>query len=130
MIRGSLNPGGFLCAYTPTERVKRTVASVFPYVLAIESSVSPFMLASDQPIVFDKAEIRRRFENPELQNYLEVSGQDGQASREIDLFLRTAKVIELTPDNRQGLDVGDELLHGLIAPQRVAGHHLVGGIFR
>ncbi|MBI5675443.1 MAG: hypothetical protein HZC48_06435 [Nitrospirae bacterium] len=57
LIKQHLKPGGIFCQWLPTDRVERTVLKAFPYVLKFSAS---FVLASNEPIKFNKVEIIKR----------------------------------------------------------------------
>ena len=107
LVRRSLKPGGWLCTYTPTERVRRTVVDVFPHVLSIDSASAHFMIAGDTPIEFSTEAIRRRFGRPEVQAYLERSGLAERTAADIDLFLRSARIVVVRPGDRGPWATGD-----------------------
>ncbi|MBM3554027.1 MAG: spermidine synthase [Alphaproteobacteria bacterium] len=61
-VRAHLKPGGIAVQWMPTDRVRRTFASVFPQVLEIH----PALLGSDQPIPFDRDRLRARLQEPAI----------------------------------------------------------------
>jgi spermidine synthase len=58
LIQDHLAPGGLMAQWTPTPRVANTITEVFPYVVRFTVPTyrdSPFVVASNQPIPFDRA---------------------------------------------------------------------------
>ena len=103
LVQRSLKPGGLLCTYAPTERVKRTVLEVFPHVLSLDW----FMIASDQPIRLDRKRFIERFRSEAVQRYLRESGRARQVNGDIAEFLQGVRVLEITPENRNQQPGGD-----------------------
>jgi predicted membrane-bound spermidine synthase len=57
LIRDHLAPGGLMAQWTPTPRVVNTITEVFPYVSRFVVPTyrdSPFVIASNEPIPFDR----------------------------------------------------------------------------
>ena len=46
-----LKPGGLMCSWTPTPRIRRTFRQCFPYVLAVEGG--GISLGSNEPLALD-----------------------------------------------------------------------------
>lgn len=58
LIEEHLAPGGLFAQWTPTPRVANTITEVFPYVVRFTVPTyrdSPFVVASNEPIPFDRA---------------------------------------------------------------------------
>lgn len=72
LIRDRLTDGGFAVTWAPTERIRATFRAVFPYV----AEVSPMLIGSRAPIVFDAGAIRRRASRPETQAHYSRAGID------------------------------------------------------
>jgi hypothetical protein len=58
-----LKPGGVMCTWAPTQRVRRTFRAVFPYLL--ENADAELLVGSAQPIAFEPASWRARAEAAE-----------------------------------------------------------------
>lgn len=71
--RERLAPGGLMAQWRASDRVARTFASVFPYVVDVGVFV---LLGSDQPIRVDIAELTARLHDPEIQRYLQLAPED------------------------------------------------------
>jgi spermidine synthase len=107
-----LKPGGLMCSWTPTPRIRRTFRHVFPYVLAIEGG--GISLGSNEPIVIDLAGWSRRIASPDAVAYLGKDAAADVAQRLEKAQLRTdsprAEFNEdlfprdefLTPDSTRG----------------------------
>lgn len=63
-----LKPGGFMCSWTPTPRIRRTFRSVFPYVIALEGG--GISVGSNDPVVVDLPAWHGRLDAPEVAGYL------------------------------------------------------------
>lgn len=63
-----LAPGGLMCTWSPTPRVRRTFRSVYPHVLSLLDGV--VLIGSREPIALDPAAWVRRADSPEVQRYL------------------------------------------------------------
>jgi hypothetical protein len=63
-----LKPGGLMCSWTPTPRIRRTFRHVFPYVVALEGGGTS--VGSNEPLRLDLPAWRRRLEAPEVAAYL------------------------------------------------------------
>ena len=109
LCRSRLAPGGILCTYVPTERTRRTVVDVFPYVLDFHAipDFASFIIASDSPLHFDRDEIRRRFEQPWTQQYLERSGLRGPTRELFERFMELVEVTVIDERNRDEYRRGD-----------------------
>jgi SAM-dependent methyltransferase len=57
-----LKPGGLMCSWTPTPRIRRTFRRVFPYVIALEGG--GVSLGSNEPLAVDLPAWRLRLEAP------------------------------------------------------------------
>jgi predicted membrane-bound spermidine synthase len=65
LIKEHLAPGGLMAQWTPTPRVVNTIMEVFPYVSRVTVPTyrdSPFVIASNQPIEFDRAALLEHLE--------------------------------------------------------------------
>ncbi len=62
LIRDRLRTGGIFCQWTPTDRIRNGILSVFPYVL----DFNWFMLAGDAPLDFDPRVLERRLSEVRL----------------------------------------------------------------
>ena len=65
LLRAHLAPGGLAVSWAPTDRVKRTFASVFPHV----AQYKDVFVGSNEPIVIDREAIVRRIDDPAIQRY-------------------------------------------------------------
>jgi len=63
-----LKPGGFMCSWTPTPRIRRTFRHVFPYVIALEGG--GISVGSNEPLRIDLAVWHGRLDAPEVAEYL------------------------------------------------------------
>ena len=63
-----LAPGGLMCTWSPTPRVRRTFRSVFPHVLSLLDGV--VLIGSRDPIAMDPQAWARRADSPEVRRYL------------------------------------------------------------
>jgi hypothetical protein len=63
-----LKPGGLMCSWTPTPRIRRTFRHVFPHVLALEGG--GISIGSDSPIAIDLPAWRARLADPRVVVYL------------------------------------------------------------
>lgn len=109
LCRGRLAPGGILCTYVPTERTRRTVIDVFPYVLDFHSrpDFASFIIAATTPLEFDKEVLRQRFDEASTQTYLDEAGL-GEYTRELFLrFLSNLEVTVIDDRNRTQYSSGD-----------------------
>jgi spermidine synthase len=70
LVRASLKPGGIFCSFAPTARTLRTVSSVFPHVLHIESDIGHFLLASDDYLSLQPEALKESFESDGVRRYL------------------------------------------------------------
>lgn len=70
LVRDRLAPGGIFSQWIPTERVLNGVRLEFPYVVTLDipGGRGQFLMASQTPIVFDRAAVRARFA-PAAQNF-------------------------------------------------------------
>jgi hypothetical protein len=78
-----LNPGGLMCSWTPTPRIRRTFRQAFPHVLAVEGG--HFSLGSNEPLAVDAKAWLGRLESPAVRAYL------GSAETAADLRHRLEK---------------------------------------
>lgn len=103
-----LKPGGMLVSYTPTERTRRTMLRVFPYVLYFHGPGLPsFMVGSLEPVNFDEARIRERLQSPPFQAYFEASGMAAAVSGDLGHFLNAVQVEALSGDVRRSRAEGE-----------------------
>jgi hypothetical protein len=63
-----LKPGGLMCSWTPTPRIRRTFRHLFPHVLALEGG--GISIGSNSPIVVDLPAWRARLADPRVVAYL------------------------------------------------------------
>ncbi len=63
-----LKPGGLMCSWTPTPRIRRTFRQAFPHVLALEGG--GFSLGSNEPLTLDVGAWLERLESPAVRSYL------------------------------------------------------------
>jgi SAM-dependent methyltransferase len=68
LVARRLKPGGLMCSWTPTPRIRRTFRQVFPYVIALEGG--GISVGSREPLALDPAAWRARLETPEAVAYL------------------------------------------------------------
>jgi predicted membrane-bound spermidine synthase len=110
-----LKPGGLLCSWAPTPRVRHAILATFPHVLGFEDE--SVLVASGAPLAVDHGLWARRLEDPATTRYL------GEAVRdEIVQALRHASVpraptgpaMEMNHD----LFPADEFLKPLRRPRR------------
>jgi predicted membrane-bound spermidine synthase len=78
-----LKPGGLMCSWTPTPRIRRTFRHVFPYVLALEGG--GISIGSNEPLGIDLEAWRQRLVSPEVVAYL------GGAEVAADIWQRLEK---------------------------------------
>jgi len=102
-VRASLKPGGIAVQWVPTERVRRTFLSVFPYVV----EAHPALLGSDRPLVVDRAALLARFDAPETQAKLAAAALDVAELRR--WFERTEITIHRHAPARTGADLNTDL---------------------
>ena len=65
LMRRSLKPGGFGVSWRPTRRTEDTFVKVFPHVLAFRD----ILVGSNEPIVYDRAEVLSRLRAPFAADY-------------------------------------------------------------
>ncbi len=108
LCRSRLNPGGILCTYVPTERTRRTVVGVFPHVLAFHAppDFASFIIASDDPLHFDRDLLESRLDEPWTREYFERSGLGEETLGLIRRYLRKVEVTYIHGDERE-LYTGD-----------------------
>jgi spermidine synthase len=82
-----LKPGGLMCSWTPTPRIRRTFRHVFPYVLTVEGGGTS--LGSNEPLAVDLAAWRQRITSPEIVAYLGAEAAADVAQRLEKAQLRT-----------------------------------------
>jgi spermidine synthase len=80
-----LKPGGIMCSWTPTPRIRRTFRHVFPYVLSIEGGGTS--IGSNEPLALDLAAWRQRITSPEVVAYL-----GAEAAADVALRLERAQL--------------------------------------
>ena len=127
LIEEHLAPGGLMAQWTPTPRVVNTIMEVFPYVsrfIVPSYRDSPFVIASNEPITFDRAALLEHLEaerdafSPEqfasMRQFLEtVQPQCLRAAEEIPPVPDDALNRDLFPRDEYFLNNGD-------APERPA----------
>jgi hypothetical protein len=79
-----LNPGGVLCTWGPTPRVRRTFVRSLPYVLELADGL--ILVGSNQPLGLDLAAWEERVMSEGVRSYL---GDD--RARDVRAYLRTAR---------------------------------------
>lgn len=103
-----LKPGGIFVSYTPTERTRRTMIRVFPYILHFYGPRSPsFMVGSLEPIRFDPNELLLRFESEEMRGYFEASGMYRAVRSDLEIFLSGFQVESLAGTERRARSEGE-----------------------
>jgi len=108
LCRSRLKTGGILCTYVPTERTRRTVVQVFPYVLDFHSPhFASFIIAGNEPIVFEPDSVRARLHEPWTQEYFADAGLGPESTRLIDQFLDTMTVTRIEGAGREAYARGD-----------------------
>jgi len=108
LAAASLKPGGVACSYTPTERTRRTFASVFPHVLHFHAhGVLSVMVGSNEPLDYDAAALLERLESPAFQSYYRAARMEQQVTREVRAFLELARVTAIGPEDRERFVRGD-----------------------
>jgi spermidine synthase len=70
LLRDRLAPGGLAVTWAPTDRILRTVVSVFPHA-AVHGQV---VIGSNQPITIDPAAIRQRLAHRKVADYYTAAG--------------------------------------------------------
>jgi SAM-dependent methyltransferase len=63
-----LKPGGIMCSWTPTPRIRRTFRHVFPYVIAFEGG--GISVGSKEPLALDREAWKDRLRDPHVSAYL------------------------------------------------------------
>jgi predicted membrane-bound spermidine synthase len=79
-----LNPGGVLCTWGPTPRVRRSFVKALPYVLELADGL--ILVGSNQPLALDLAAWEERVMSEGVRAYL---GDD--RARDVRNYLRTAR---------------------------------------
>jgi MFS family permease len=77
--RNQLAADGIMAQWRPTQRVERTFAEVFPYVVVVDV----YLLGSKSPIPYDPETVINRLADPEIIAYLEAGGIDIEALRSL-----------------------------------------------
>jgi spermidine synthase len=85
-----LLPGGLMCSWAPTARVRASFGTAFPYVLELGARSNPIVVGSLGPISFDLATWRQRAFSPQVQAYL----GPGRAQEVFRDYLRTAGAMD------------------------------------
>jgi spermidine synthase len=99
-----LKPGGVLCTWGPTARVRRTFLRAMPYVLQLADG--SILVGSNRPLAFDLAAWQERLMSDAVRSYL---GDD--RAREVRTVLLTARPVEaagITDDINRDLVPRDE----------------------
>jgi hypothetical protein len=71
LVRRVLKPGGLAVTWAPTERIRATFLSVYPYVLAFAGDI---WIGSETPIPFDAAVVKARVSD--ARHHYEAAGVD------------------------------------------------------
>ena len=96
-----MKPGGILLTYVPTERTRRTVLSVFPHALDFHApGYASFIVASNEPIEFDRESALGVLHSEKLRRYLSDSGEAG-VTRMLEDYLMQTSVTVIGPANRE-----------------------------
>jgi spermidine synthase len=82
-----LNPGGVLCTWSPTPRVRRTFLRAMPHVLQLADG--QILVGSNRPLPLDLAAWEERVASDAVRSYL-----DGDRAQEVLAVLRTARPAE------------------------------------
>ena len=104
-VRARLRPGGLCVQYVPTESIRNTFLSVFPYVIMLQDYI---MIGSEQPIGFDLNAIARRLNEPAIRAYLGTIGMNTDAV-ETGLRSESEIVTKWTPADARSADVVSDL---------------------
>lgn len=72
LLLSRLKPGGLAVSWAPTNRVRDTFATVFPYVVRY----GDIMMGSNEPIALDHAAIADRLRDERVQTYFRRAGID------------------------------------------------------
>ena len=97
-----LKPGGLVCAWAPTDRVRATFERALPFVVELGEGV--ILIGSDRPLGLDVAAWEERLRSDSVQSYL------GEArARDVLAFLRSAR-----PGRPAG---GDEAVNRDLTPR-------------
>lgn len=103
LARSKLADGGIMSQWRATDRVERTFASVFPYVVSIGNVV---LLGSNDPISYNPDELLEKIKSPALKAYLGAGGVDP----EYFYWFITAETKYWTPDTpRDESDINTDL---------------------
>ncbi len=74
MCAGRLRPGGLMCTWAPTIRVRASFAEAFPYVL--EMADGRVLVGSRSPLPADPALWKSRLDQPDVRAYLGMTRAD------------------------------------------------------
>jgi predicted membrane-bound spermidine synthase len=97
--RAKLADGGIFAQWIPTRRSLAGMMQTFPHGVIIGRSL---VLASNQPIAFDKSRLLERMKVPGVRDYLERGGLSTQSLRDL---LEQAAVTIWTPATPRGAEV-------------------------
>ena len=78
IVKNRLDVDGIMFQWVPTERIRRTFRSVFPYGV----DMGMYMMGSLQPIVYDPQAILTRLEDPHVTRYLQAADINIQELRD------------------------------------------------
>jgi predicted membrane-bound spermidine synthase len=101
--RAKLADGGILAQWIPTRRSLAGMMRTFPHGVVIGRSL---VLASSQPIAFDKSRLLERMKAPEVRDYLERGGLSAQSLRDL---LEQSTVTMWTPATPREPEVNTDL---------------------
>ena len=95
-----LNPGGVLCTWSPTPRVRRTFLRAMPHVLQLADG--QILVGSNRPLPMDLAAWEERVASDPVRSYL-----DGDRAQEVLAVLRSARPAEAgtSPDDDLNRDL-------------------------
>ncbi len=105
LVKAKLKKNGLFVQWAPTARVENGVRRVFPHVLRIQVPPWQVLVASCEPLDIDLAALQKRYNSPEVKNYLELTGV---TVHELQKILKT---IEKAPplDNAENKNVNTDL---------------------
>lgn len=102
--RSKLADGGIMAQWMPTDRVKATFLSVFPYVVIVGDEI---LLGSNNPIAYNRQALVERLKVADSIEYLERGGIDAS---EIRALIKQQTVSSWTPDMpRESDDINTDL---------------------
>ena len=101
--RAKLADGGILAQWIPTRRSLAGMMQTFPHGVVIGRSL---VLASNQPIVFDKSRLLERMTSKGVHDYLERGGLSAQSLRDL---LEQSVVTIWTPATPRETEVNTDM---------------------